>query len=460
MRNYDTQSLLDWDKRIEDKALEFGLKCFPIEFMLVDQNDMLNYMAYNGMPSSYPHWSYGKGYERTKTIYDHGLTGLPYEMVINANPSIAYLMKDNTLLLQILTMAHVYGHVHFFANNFNFKYTKPEYTVEKFKAHAQRVRGYIKDPSIGLDAVELAIDAAKAVSWNCRRNLAIKKLKEEEQEQRAIEASIPVDDPYYKIHKRQEYKEPILDKLPIEPEEDILLFIRDYNPFMADWERDILTIVDEETKYFIPMADTKIMNEGFASYWHHKILNSLELPDGLQVEFAVNHSHVVSPHPGNLNPYYIGFTMFHDIAKRFGEEAIFEATEIDRDSSFIRRFLTKELAREMHLIEYEADDESYVITKVSDDDNWNKIRDTIVKNVGMNGQPVIKITDSGFGRNQVLELTHEHDGRDLLIEYLDMTLHYINVLWRRPVTLKTMIDGKKVVATCTSPQEKVTFQGI
>ncbi len=458
MRNYTTQDLLDWDKRIEEKALEYGLKCFPIEFMLVDHDDMMNYMAYGGMPSSYPHWSFGKQYERSKTMYDHGVTGLPYEMVINSNPAIAYLHKDNTKLLQILTMAHVYAHVHFFTNNFNFKYTQPEYTVEMFKNHANRIRSYIKDPSIGDDEMELVLDSARAVAWNCRRNLAIRKVKDEEQQERAIDASIPPEDPFKSIHRRPEYKEPELHKIPLEPEEDLLLFIRDYNPFLSEWEQDVLTIVDEETKYFIPMMDTKIMNEGFASYWHHKILNNIGLDDALQMEFAINHSHVVTPHPGHINPYYIGFTMLHDIAKRFGEKRVFETVESDRDSSFIRQYLTKELAREMHLIEFEPDDDKYVVTKVSDDDNWDKIRDSLVKNIGMNSMPVIKVTDSGFGHSQTLELTHEHDGRDLYLEYLDMTLHYVNLLWRRPVILKTKIDGRNIVATCRSPKEVVEYQ--
>ena len=129
---------------------------------------MLSYMVYSGMPSHYPHWSYGKNFEKLKTLYEYGVSGLPYEMVINSNPSIAYLMRDNSLALQVLTMAHVYGHNDFFKNNFTFRPTRAEFTIETFKSHANRVRHYVEDPSIGLERVEAMLDAAHA----CRCNAA------------------------------------------------------------------------------------------------------------------------------------------------------------------------------------------------------------------------------------------------------------------------------------------------
>ena len=148
-------------------------------------------MAYSGMPSHYPHWSYGKSYEKLKTLYDHGVSGLPYEMVINSNPALAYLMRDNTLLLQILTIAHVYGHNDFFKRNFTYSSTRAEYTIELFKAHALRVRRYIEDPSIGIEKVERIMDAAHALSLQRRRNLAIRKLTQTEQVERALESARP-----------------------------------------------------------------------------------------------------------------------------------------------------------------------------------------------------------------------------------------------------------------------------
>src|SRR5689334_19331391 len=154
MASYEVSELAEWDKKIQDKAAEFGLDWYPQEFEVCDHNSMLGYMAYSGMPSRYPHWSWGKSYEKLKTLYDYGVSGLPYEMVINSNPAIAYLMRDNSLLMQILTMSHVYGHNDFFKNNFTFKSTRAELTIESFKARAARVRHYLEDPSIGVEKVE------------------------------------------------------------------------------------------------------------------------------------------------------------------------------------------------------------------------------------------------------------------------------------------------------------------
>src|SRR6185295_13914378 len=163
---------------------------YPQEFELCDHNQMLGYMAYSGMPAHYPHWSYGKAYEKLKTLYDHGVSGLPYEMVINSNPSLAYLMRDNSLCLQILTMAHVYGHNDFFKNNFTFKTTRAEFTIGTFKSHAERIRSYVDSPSIGYERVESIIDAAHALSLQCRRNLAVKKLPIAQERQRLLDAAI------------------------------------------------------------------------------------------------------------------------------------------------------------------------------------------------------------------------------------------------------------------------------
>ncbi|HTY56264.1 MAG TPA: SpoVR family protein [Candidatus Binataceae bacterium] len=458
--NYELQELVDWDVKIREKVAEFKLDCFPQEFEICDHTGMLGYMAYSGMPSHYPHWSYGKSYEKLKTLYDHGVSGLPYEMVINSNPAIAYLMRDNTLLLQILTIAHVYGHNDFFKNNFTYRTTRAEYTIELFKAHSLRVRRYVEDPSIGIEKVERIMDAAHALSLNCSRNLAIRKLSREEQITRMIEESQPKHDPFKKIHARQPFTEPNIHKLPLIPEEDILLFIRDHNPFLAEWEKDLLTIVDEEAKYFIPMIETKIMNEGWASYWHKRIVESLNLEQGLHLEFIVRHNQVVRPIPGQLNPYHLGLRIWEDLHRRYtdptaeeikrdgtpnksGDEKIFEAREVERDSSFIRRYLTEELMREMDIFQYESRGDDLVISKVSDEEGWRLVKDMLIKNIGVNSIPVIKVEDADFGQNRTLYMKHYHEGRDLQLEYAEKTLAYLQRLWGREVVLETILQGKR-----------------
>lgn len=463
-RTYDIADLEGWDTRIRQRVAAFGLDCFPQEFEICDHMQMLGYMAYSGMPSHYPHWSYGKAYEKLKTLYDYGVSGLPYEMVINANPALAYLMRDNSLLLQVLTIAHVYGHNDFFKNNFTFRSTRAEFTISTFKAHGNRIRSYVEDPSIGLNKVENLLDAAHALSLQCRRNLAVRKRTPQEQRTAILEAAAPQDDPFSRVHRRVEYVEPELTRVPLEPEADLLLFIRDYNPHLSEWQKDVLTIVHEEARYFIPQIETKIMNEGWASYWHKRILDSLELPQDLQLEFIVRHNQVVRPFPGGLNPYHLGFRVWEDIQRRYdnptpeeaaelgpnrpsGTAKIFEVRAADRDVSFLRRHLTRELIRELDLFEYQARDADLVVTQVGDDDGWEKVKETLLRSVGMGGVPVLQIVDGDFGGNRTLYLVHDHDGRDLHLESAEKTLAYVHRLWQREVTLETEVDGKRSLLT-------------
>jgi stage V sporulation protein R len=460
MANYELQDLVEWDVRIREKVVEFGLDCYPQEFELCDHTGMLGYMAYSGMPSHYPHWSYGKAYEKLKTLYDHGISGLPYEMVIASNPALAYLMRDNTLLLQILTIAHVYGHNDFFKRNFTFSLTRAEFTIEVFKAHALRVRRYVEDPSIGIEKVERIMDAAHALSLQRRRNLSIRKLTQAEQVERALETARPAEDPFKSIHAPKPYVEPNVRKVPYEPEEDVLLFIRDHNPFLHDWEKDLLTIVDEEAKYFIPLIETKIMNEGWASYWHKRILESLDLEQGLRLEFIVRHNQVVRPIPGQINPYHLGLRIWEDLHRRYtnptpeeikrdgapnksGDEKLFETREVERDSSFIRRYLTEDLMREMDLFQYEPRGEDLVVSKVADDEGWRTVKEQLIRSVGTASIPVIKVEDADFGQNRTLYLRHYHDGRDLHLEYAEKTLAYLYRLWGRECILETSVQSKR-----------------
>ncbi|MBI2540313.1 MAG: SpoVR family protein [Deltaproteobacteria bacterium] len=457
---YSIAELEMWNERIQALARDFGLDPCPQEFEICDQEQMLGYMVYSGMPSHYPHWSYGKNYEKLKTLYNYGVSGLPYEMVINSNPSIAYLMRDNSLLLQILTIAHVYGHNDFFKNNFTFKSTRAEFTVETFKAHADRVRRYVEDPSIGHEKVERLLDAAHALSLQCRRNLAVRKETPEEEQQRRLEESSPAEDPFQSIHRRQEYVAPDLNKVPLYPEEDILIFIRDHNPHFSDWEKDLLTIAHEEAQYFIPQIETKIMNEGYASFWHKRVLETLDLPQGMQIEFLVRHNQVLSPVPGGINPYHLGMKIWEDIERRWdhptpeaereygprkksGREKVFEVREVERDSSFLRRYLTEELIRELNLFEYQSRGGERVVSRVADEENWREIKETLIRNVGTGTVPQIKIEDADYNNNRALFLRHHHDGRDLQLEYAEKTLQYLHQLWRREVLLETVLNDKK-----------------
>lgn len=463
--------LTSWDERIQELVTRYGLNCYPQEFEICDHFEMLGYMSYSGMPARYPHWSFGKSYEREKTLYDYGVGGLPYEMVINSNPCLAYLMRDNTDLLQILTIAHVYGHNDFFANNFTFTSSfNAKYTLEVFKNHATRIRGYIEDPSIGQEEVENIIDSAHALSLQRSRNLAIKKLSQKEIAQRKWDAAQSKDDEFQELHIRPEYVPPDLSKYPVEPEQNLLDFISKHNPYLAEWQADVIQIVDKEAAYFIPQIETKIMNEGWASYWHHKLINELNLPQEYHLEFLVRHNQVLRPTPGGLNPYHLGYVLWHDIERRWnqgdtgreftndkpktdvsamdendtpGRKKMFEIRESDRDASFLRRFLTEDLMRELDLFQHEKRGKDRVITKISDEQSWQQVKNTMIANVGMGSIPVIKIVDADHLGKRSLYLKHEHDSRDLQLEYAERTLTHVQKLWGKDVVLETIVNGKK-----------------
>lgn len=453
MSEWTLDDLERWDERIKEKVEEFGLDCYPQEFEVCDQQAMLGYMAYHGMPSHYPHWSYGKSYEQTKMMYDYGVQGLPYELVINSSPCLAYLMRDNSLCLQILTIAHVYGHNDFFKNNFTFtSATDAKETLSTFKMRADRVRRYIEDPSIGADALETFLDSAHALAFTRNRNAAIKKRDMAQQRERAIDMATPASDPFAHLHRKVEMAQPELGRIPLEPDPDLLLFIRDHNRDLADWQRDLLTIVDDEARYFIPQIETKIMNEGWASFWHHRIMTSLDLPQGIHMEFMVRHNQVICPHPGGLNPYHVGFEVWRDIEKRFGGEGSKEAREkmmavreSDRDVAFLRRFLTPELMRDLDLFAYKPRGEHLVVTEVSDEDHWETVKSALIRQIGTGGMPSIRITDADHKGGRGLYLVHDHDGRDLDIASAEKTLSHLRTLWGKKVLLETKLKGKPAV---------------
>ncbi|GAA0068569.1 SpoVR family protein [Clostridium sardiniense] len=433
---YNLKDLEIWNERIEEKAKALGLNYYPQEFEVIGFNEMIGYEAYVGMPSKYPHWSYGKSYEKNKTLYSLNLTGLPYEMVINCNPCLAYLMKDNTLLLQILTMAHVYGHNDFFKNNRLFKEgTNADRALEMFKLDSEIIRGYINNPTIGYEKVEKILDAAHAIRYSIGRSIGVKELNDEEIRERRIE------DYKNKIVNRdfldrdEEIEPPEVDKIPLEPRDDVVGFIIKYGK-LEEWEKNILRIVKRETEYFIPQIETKTMNEGWACFCHYNILKSLGLSEDLYLEFLKRHNDVVSPIPGGLNPYYIGFKIFMDLDKRYGREKIFEVRALERDASFIRRYLTKELCEELNLFQYGKRSFDFVVEEVSDDRGWESIRDNLSFSSGIGGIPHIRVIDLNK-KDYTLTLEHVYDGRELELSYAKETLRYLGKLWGYKVRLNT-----------------------
>ena len=431
MSDWTTSDLLHWDEKIVQIAQDLGLDWYPIDYEIIDYHEMLSAMAYTGLPTHYRHWSYGKEYERTHTLYNLGQTGLPYEMIINSNPSIAYLMRENALYVHVLTMAHCVGHSDFFKQNRMFADTNPNHIIDKFKAASKYVRTLIEDPSVGIDKVENILDAAHSIKYQVPRYPGIKTKSRDDLVQ--IERDKMAIDSKYQSN---------LEKIPLQPEYNLLKFVAEHSKHLKEWERNLLLIVEESSKYFIPQALTKIMNEGWACTIHYKIINELNLPDRLHLPFIKLHNQVVKPHLGQINPYHLGFKLFERIIEKKGFEAALDAREVHNDITFLRFYLDEEFMQEMNYFSYSFKKEvkSITIDDISDNEGWELVRDELINNVGLNRLPVVYVEE--IEKNNTLSLIHEHDGRDLDLPYAKKVFNYIKELWGDEVKLLSSVENE------------------
>ena len=431
MSDWTTSDLARWDEKIIRVADKLGLDWYPIDYEIIDYQEMLGAMAYTGLPTHYRHWSYGKEYERTHTLYNMGQTGLPYEMIINSNPSIAYLMRESALHTHILTMAHCVGHSDFFKNNRMFANTNPNNIINSFKSAAKYVKNLIEDPSIGINKVEKILDAAHSIKYQVPRYPGIKYKSHEEILQVEKELMDSVSD-YV----------PDLEKIPLEPEYNVLRFIAEHSSHLKEWERNLVLIVEESSKYFIPQALTKVMNEGWACTIHYKIINELNLPDNLHLPFIKLHNQVIRPHLGQLNPYHLGYKLFEEIIKDKGFEEAKIFREIHNDITFLRCYLIEDFMQRMNYFSYSFKNstKSITIDDISDDDGWEKVRDELIKNIGLNRIPTIYVDE--IKKNNVLSLIHEHDGRDLDLNYARKVYEHIQTLWGDEIKLTSIVENE------------------
>lgn len=431
MSDWTEADLIKWDDKILRVAEELGLDWHPIDYEIIDYQEMLGAMAYVGLPTHYRHWSFGKEYERTHTLYNMGQTGLPYEMIINSNPSIAYLMRENALYIHILTMAHCVGHSDFFKQNRMFSDTNPNHIIDTFKAGSRFVRQLIEDPSIGIDNVEAILDAAHSIKYQGPRFRGVKQQSREDQlvnERNRMSA-----DPEY---------HPDLEKIPLQPEYNVLQFIAEHSKHLKEWERHLLLIVEESSQYFIPQALTKIMNEGWACTIHYKIVHELNLPDGLHLPFLKLHNQVVRPHLGQMNPYHLGFKLFEKIIEDEGFEAAMRVREVHNDMSFLRFYADEQFMQDMNYFSYsfKKAKKSTTIDDISDGEGWEKVRDELIRNVGLNRVPIVYVDE--IEKDNTLVIKHEHDGRDLDIQYANKVYKHLEALWGDKVKLVSLIENE------------------
>ena len=433
MSDWSYSDLEKWDKEICKVAKDIGLDWYPVEYEVIDYHEMIGAMAYVGMPTHYRHWSYGKSFERTHTMYNLGMEGLPYEMIINSNPSIAYLMKENPMSTHLLTMTHCMGHSHFFKRNRMFAETDADNVINQFKNAGKRINKYMMDPNIGIDKVEAILDSAHAIRYQVPRTPGIVRRSKEEQRQDLVDRINRGD---------QTITDFDLERNPPSPDYNLLAFIRDNSRNLAEWEKDILTIVEQESKYFLPQAYTKIMNEGLACASHYKIMNILNLPQEYQLAFIKLHNQVVRPHLGRINPYHLGFHMLQAIEKNSGFDEVINVCDIHNDESFLRRFLDYDTCKELNLFSYsfKKPRRANTVDAVSDKEGWKSVREALITNVGLNSVPVFKVIN--VGANDSLYLQHDHDGRDLDIPTANKVLGHVQTLWRGDVYATTILEDE------------------
>ena len=447
-------------EQIWEIALKFGLDPFPTRFEVVPATVMYEIGSY-ALPGRYSHWTFGKAYHRMKTMYDFGLSKI-YEVVINTNPSYGFLLETNSPIQNKLVMAHVLGHVDFFKNNVYFSRTNRR-MVESVSTHAGRMAEY--EFKYGRKTVEKFLDAVLSIEEHIDPHFFIRRETPEEAKEKRRRAAAQKQEGRYddlwllgeKPAERTDEDE--AEQAEPQPEKDIVYYIMRHSPTLEPWQRDAMAMIHEEMEYFIPQMQTKVMNEGWASFHHARIMRELDLPDKELIEFAELHSGVVSPQKGQLNPYYLGYKIFEDIERRWdnptaeerekfgrkggeGRAKIFEVRELDNDVSFLRNYLTEDLCEELDLFVYElVEDEEWTVTEK----RWERVRDQLVANMTNFGFPYIVVADGDYNRNRELYLKHAFEGAELDAAYARKTLEHIYALWGRPVHLETMADDERIV---------------
>ncbi|WP_100488965.1 SpoVR family protein [Sporolactobacillus pectinivorans] len=459
MKNEELKALERSIDEITEIAEGFGLDFYPMRYEICPAEIIYTFGAY-GMPTRFSHWSFGKQFYKMKMQYDLGLSKI-YELVINSDPCYAFLLNTNSLIQNKMIVAHVLAHCDFFKNNVRFVNTRRD-MVESMSATAERIHQY--EEQHGRKKVEKFIDAVLAIQEHVdpriiRKgdwldNKPGKPVKKKKRPLSAYQDLLNLDE------KAETRQEEIKEKFPKRPEKDLLFFIEEYSRKLENWQRDILTMLREEMLYFWPQLETKIMNEGWASFWHARIMRELDLTSGEAVEFAKLNAQVVQPSHQNINPYYLGLKIYEDIEEKYnhpseemikmgikegsGREKMFEVRELESDQSFIRNYLSKDLVQHEDLFLFEKKGENYTIT----DKDWKNVRDQLVSMRVNGGFPYIVVEDGDYRGNGELLLKHRYEGIELDVRDMEGVLTYLVQLWGRPVHLQTIIDEHPTLFSC------------
>ncbi len=473
-----TPELQRIQKIVEEHGRTLGLDFFPVHFELLDWNEINAVAAYTGIPSRYPHWRFGMEYDRLAKGSTYGLQKI-YELVINSNPSYAYLMRSNSIVDQKLVMAHVLGHVDFFKNNMWFSKTNRK-MVDQMANHGTRIRKYIDRH--GIELVEDFLDRCLSIEdlidpyapFNERKRKSrgdTQRIGIEERIHRFSSKDYMnrfLNPPDYIEGQREKMKEEKAreKRFPEHPERDILQFLIEHAP-LEPWQADVLSIVREEAYYFAPQRMTKIMNEGWASYWHSTLMTTKLLQDSELIDYADHHSGTMGTQPGVINPYKIGIELFREIEDRWnhgrfgkeyddcddleikrrwdratglGRQKIFEVRRIYNDVSFIEEFLTEDFCHKHKLFVYRFNPRTaqYEI----DNRDFGQIKRQFLFMLTNSGLPRIEVVDGNHRNRGELYMVHRHEGVDLQLDLARETLANVGHVWNRPVHLQTAVDGQ------------------
>jgi stage V sporulation protein R len=473
--------LFDIQKEIEGCARDYGLDFWEVSFEILDYKRMQEVAAFGGFPVRYPHWRFGMDFEHLTKSHVYGLSHI-YEMVINNNPAYAYLLEGNSLVDQKMVIAHVLGHVDFFKNNYFFSKTNRK-MIDTMANHATRVRRHVE--RLGLDKVESFIDSCLCLenlidpmsSFIVRRaperieegtpepTREIPKLRAKEYMDGFINPPEFIAEQRRKIEREKERPR----KFPAEPERDVLLFLLQHAP-LESWERDILEIVRDEAYYFAPQRQTKILNEGWASYWHSKIMTEKALKASEVIDYADHNAAVLASAPGQFNPYKVGISLLRHIEERWdkgrfgkewsecddyerrrtwdmrlglGRQKIFEVRKLYNDVTFIDEFFTEDFCRENQFFSFSLNERSgnYEI----DSREFYKIKNKVLFQLTNFGEPFILVQEANYENRGELLLNHRHEGVDLHEDHARATLQALERIWRRPVNIYSVVDGKPKV---------------
>ena len=451
-------TLASYGRKLEVLAQDLGLEYYPVHFEEVPDSFMMEIAIY-GLPVRMPHWSFGVRYVYQLVQHRMGHSRL-FEVVFPGNPGRAYLAKNNSLQENTLVMAHVLGHADFSKNNALFRRSQEEggyRIVEQAAAHARQIGSAIEEH--GQERVEKILDAALALEAHIDIFKGLPRDKYPEYLEESPPGEInPFRERFHSLPgdegRASEIATRVRAPVPPNPERDLLWFIANYAPELEDWERDIFLAVREESFYFYPVFACQIMNEGWASYWHARLLREADwLPQSEYLDAVKTHSDVVRPHAaGNevslqVNPYHLGFSLWEKIVEDKGMDAACEIRAQDDDFSFIRNHLTEDLAEELDLFKYDVSKDGTVTVAERDID---ALRDAVLAPKYNFGAPAVLAVEVSSDGGLQLHHEHETDGRGLDLDRSSKVLEYVHRVWRRPVTLST-VDAKGATKTLTHP---------